>query len=179
MEREAPFFGLIASCSPRYLKQNSWNVFGWQSLPEAPGRSFRFARRARFTVVSFRLSYIGFSNFSNQNPSKNLPKSSQKPPKNLPKSYQNPIQKGVQHGASKIFVFFSFCCASWARPGRFRRRLGGVLGRLGGVLEASWPILGRLGGVLARLGSVLGRLGHVLEHRCGACRFLNGFLINF
>ena len=32
---------------------------------------------------------------------------------------------------------------------------------------------------MARLGSVLGRLGHVLEHRCGACRFLNGFLINF
>ena len=114
-----------------------------------------------------------------ENHPKNLQKFCQNPSKNLPKSFQKPIQKGVQHGASKIFVFFSFSCASWARPGRFRRRLGGALGRLRGVLEASWPILGRLGGVLARLGSVLGRLGHVLGRRCGACRFLNGLLINF
>ena len=113
------------------------------------------------------------------NPPKTFPKTSENPPQNLPKSSQNPIQKGLQHGASKIFVFFSFCCASWARPGRFGRRLGGVLGRLGGVLGASWTVLGCLGGVLARLGSVLGRLGRVLGRLCGACRFSNGFLMHF
>ena len=38
---------LIASCSLRFPKQVSWNVFGSQSLPQAPGRSARFARCAR------------------------------------------------------------------------------------------------------------------------------------
>ena len=51
----ADFF-LDASCSLRFPKQVSWNVFGSQSLPQAPGRS------ARLTVVSFRLSLIAFSN---------------------------------------------------------------------------------------------------------------------
>ena len=39
----ADFF-LDASCSLRFPKQVSWNVFGSQSLPQAPGRSARFAR---------------------------------------------------------------------------------------------------------------------------------------
>ena len=60
MEREAPFIFLIAFCSLRFPKQISWNVFGSHSLPQAPGRSARFARCARLTVVSFRLSFIDF-----------------------------------------------------------------------------------------------------------------------
>ena len=175
MEREAPLFGLIASCSPRYLKQNSWNVFGWQSLPEAPGRSFRFARRARFTVVSFRLSYICFSKFPNQNPTKILPKTSQNPSKNISKSYQNHIPKGSNTKSKKKSSFALFV----APPGRVLGGLGGVLARLGCVLGASWPVLGRLGSVLARLGSVLGASWRVLGRLCGACRFVNGFLMDF
>ena len=42
----ADFF-LDASCSLRFPKQVSWNVFGSQSLPQAPGRSARLARCAR------------------------------------------------------------------------------------------------------------------------------------
>ena len=42
----ADFF-LIASCSLRFPTQVSWNVFGSQSLPQAPGRSARLARCAR------------------------------------------------------------------------------------------------------------------------------------
>ena len=42
--------------------------------------------------------------------------------------------------------------AAWRRLWAVQRRLGGVLGRLTGVLEASWRhlghILGRLGGIL-------------------------------
>ena len=94
-----------------------------------------------------------------ENPSKNLPKTSQNPSKNLPKSYQNPIPEGIQHEVQKNIEFCSFCCASWARPGRFGRRLGascvcpgGVLARLG----ASWE---RLGASWERLGSLLARLG--------------------
>ena len=112
-----------------------------------------------------------------------LRKPSQKLQKILPKTSQNPTKILSKRGSStepkKSSFFFSFCCASWARPGRFGRRLGGVLGRLGGVLGASWTVLGCLGGVLARLGSVLGRLGRVLGRLCGACRFSNGFLMHF
>jgi hypothetical protein len=57
MEREAPFIFLIASCSLRFPKQVSLNVFRSQSLLQAPGRS------ARLTVVSFRLYFTAFSNF--------------------------------------------------------------------------------------------------------------------
>ena len=113
------------------------------------------------------------------NPPKFLPKTLENPPQKLPKSYENPIHKGVQHGAQKTFVFFSLCCASWARLGRFGRHLGSVLGRLGSVLGASWRVLGDLGGVLARLGSVLGHLGRVLGRLCGAYPFLDGFLMEF
>ena len=112
-----------------------------------------------------------------------LRKPSQKLQKILPNTSQNPTKILSKRGSStepkKSSFFFSFCCASWARPGRFGRRLGGVLGRLGGVLGASWTVLGCLGGVLARLGSVLGRLGRVLGRLCGACRFSNGFLMRF
>ena len=52
------------------------------------------------------------------NPPKTFPKTSENPPKHLPKSDQNPIQKGLQHGAQKIFVFFLLLLrllgASWA-----------------------------------------------------------------
>ena len=41
---------------------------------------------------------------------------------------------------------------------RPKSRLGGVLGRLKAVLEASWAVLERLGGVLECLGRVSGRL---------------------
>ena len=37
MEREAPFIFLIASCSLRFRKQVSWNVFGSQSLGRLGG----------------------------------------------------------------------------------------------------------------------------------------------
>ena len=42
-------------------------------------------------------------------------------------------------------------------------RLGGVLERLGAVLEPSWSVLERLGAVLERLRGVLERLGALLQ----------------
>ena len=50
--------------------------------------------------------------------------------------------------------------------GASSRRLGGVLGLLGRVLDPSWRVLARLGRILARLGGVLGAsFGHLV--RCG------------
>ena len=48
--------------------------------------------------------------------------------------------------------------------GTSSRRLGGVLGRLGRVLDASWGVLARLGRVLAGLGRVLeASFGHLVR----------------
>ena len=133
MEREAPFIFLIASCSLRFPKQVSWNVFGSQSLPQAPGRSARFARCARslarcarLTVVSFRLSFIAFSNFLL-------------------------ICEVVSISVDLSWIFMP----TWLHVGLIFRLLG-RLGASWGPLEPSWE---RLGGILWRLSSVLGGLG--------------------
>eukprot|EP00959_Pyramimonas_sp_CCMP1952_P460650 9480239-Pyramimonas_sp.AAC.1 len=42
------------------------------------------------------------------------------------------------------------------------RPIGGVLGHLGGFVEASWAVLGYLEAILGDLGCILGRLGGIL-----------------
>ena len=71
---------------------------------------------------------------------------------------------------------------SWERLRAFWERLGGVSGRLGRVLEASWGRPGGLLGVLdaswKRLGGVLGvswrRLGGILDVLGASWRHLGG-----
>ncbi len=58
-----------------------------------------------------------------------------------------------------IFISTWLHFGSTNRP---KSRLGGVLGRLGRVLGASWVVLGRLGRVLERLGLILEHHGGVL-----------------